>query len=267
MQETLTTADVEVPAQPKTPLQSVSLTTQIGALTLSREFEGIVTALGSIQTSINEQGLTAQTKNEVLQNLYASLPAILKALTPHLKSQNVTLLQPYEVDGKTVRVTTIFLKGKQFASMSASMSADNEYPQAIGSAVTYCCRYSIRALLGLAVDGPGDLDDDGNSASGISTGSASAQASKEGTATKPSASKPASSKGEDGDGPAGYSESLRNYLKKVKCSDIAGLTSAKSQVNAFKLSKDEEEILLSKINERMEALAPPSSNTSDETTS
>lgn len=254
MVETISKPEIEMPVQHKISNQSESETTQIGTLTLSREFEEIVKALGDIQSSINTSGLTAESVNEVLNNPYASLPAILKALTPHLKSHGITLLQPYEANGSTICVTTIFIKGKQYASMSASMEADTPHPHSIGSVITYCCRYSIRAMLGLAVDGPGDQDDDGNRASGVvaseSASSVPITATQSATAVK--------AKTSEKPDPTGYSEALRGYLKRVETADMAGLTSAEAQVPAFKLKKEEQEILLKAIRERKEKLVASS---------
>lgn len=239
----------DAPRQPRVPLESVQLTTQIGALTLSREFEEIVKTLGEIQASINQSGIAADKQNEVLLNPYSSLPAILKDLSPVLKEHGVTMLQPFEVSESTVSVTTVIVKGKQFVSMTASMTAEGSHPYAIGSAVTYCCRYSIRALLSLAVDGPGELsDDDGVKASGVT----SQKADKPGASHVPATvdKKPADKPGE-GDS-TGYSDKLRSYLKRVESSDHAGLTSAKSQVPAFKLGEKEEKVLLNAIEERIQ---------------
>jgi len=243
----------EIPVQPRMPLQSISLTTQIGALTLSRDFDEIVKSLGEIQAAINETGLKADTQNDVLLNMYAPLPVILKALTPYLKQHGVTLLQPYVVHDDQVHVTTVFIKGKQYVSMTSAMKADNTYAQAIGSAVTYGCRYSIRSILGLAVDGGVDQDDDGNKASGVSSTSKSGtQSGAASTTPATSTKKPAGQADEQA--PSGYSDKLRSYLKRVESSDLAGLTSAKSQVPAFKLGEKEEKILLDAIERRMELL-------------
>ncbi len=226
-------------------------TIQIGTLTLSGEFDEIVAGLGAVQAAINENRLVAESRNEVLGNPYASLPAILRALTPHLKAAGITLLQPWESHGDIVRVTTVFLKGKQFAAMSASIRADNSLPQAIGSATTYCCRYSVRAMLGLAVDGPDDQDDDGNLASGVTA---------RGASSKPRADATSDRKGEQ---PTGYSEKLRGYLKRVATADLAGLTSAEAQVPAFGLAETEEKVLLDAIRERKQALGADGSGVAE----
>lgn len=255
MSEATQIAEVETSPQSKGSLQSVPLTTKIGALTLSREFDEIIPALGAIQSAINEGGVTADTRNAELQNLYAPLPVILKALAPYLKEQKVTLLQPYETDGETVRVTTIFIKGTQYASMTASMTSESRYPQAIGSAVTYCCRYSVRSILGLAVDGPGDQDDDGNSASGVKHKDRPILASTSEGKVEVSTSHA----DEPSTDPVKYSEALRGYLKRVDAAEKAGLVSAKSQVSSFKLIASEEKILLKAIDDRLAKLEETSS--------
>lgn len=260
-QEAIAAPEAEVSGQSKAQLHSVPVTTQIGALTLSREFDQIVSAMGDIQSAINAQGIGADKQNEVLLNPYSSLPAILKELSPLLKQHGITMLQPWEVSGSTVRVTTVLIKGKQFASMSSSVTADSPHAQAIGSAVTYCCRYSVRAMLCLAVDLPGESDDDGNRASGRSASAAQepqkATESSTGTKVAPDAQEKASGKAEvsKSDEPAGYSEALRGYLKRVEISDIQGLASAEAQVSAFRLAENEKKILLDAIADRKAKLS------------
>lgn len=236
-------------------VQLMSSTTRIGALTLSREFDEIVAAMGEIQFAVNQAGLTADAKNEVLQNAYAPLPVILKSLSPHLKNHGVTLLQPFEVKDRTIRVTTILLKGKQYASMTAEMLADNAFPQAIGSAITYCCRYSVRAVLGLAIDVPGDEDDDGNVGSGRR---ATARDASVGNGSDLKSSVQGSDQGQQRmqDSSSGqFSDALRGYLKRVKTADLTGLNAAESQVQAFKLGDEERKILIKAIHDRKAELS------------
>jgi hypothetical protein len=274
--------DIEKDQMPGRPAIGYMVTTKIGALTLSADFDEVIAAMGEVQASINIEGLLANAKNEVLQNAYAPLQSILKALSPSLRKNGVTLLQPYETNGGKVKVTTIFMKGKQFASMTAEMTADNPFPQAIGSAITYCCAYSIRAMLGLAVDTPADRDDDGNMASGtVASETVTREKSKNESAdrvstapdaeckdgaknegsvtakpasvaeTSPSQEKPAPVKE---DISAGYSAALRRYLKSTETANIEQLGNAKMQIQTFKLSSDEQVTLEKAIDARIAQL-------------
>jgi hypothetical protein len=279
---------------PIRPAIGYMVTTKIGALTLSADFDEVIAAMGEVQAAINVDGLLAHAKNDVLQNAYAPLQTILKALSPSLRKNGVTLLQPYETKGGTVKVTTIFMKGKQFASMTAEMTADNPFPQAIGSAITYCCRYSIRAMLGLAVDTPADRDDDGNMASGtVASETASKERSTKESATRVSTApdadckdsatneglvtaKPASvavskerttstastvtSPSQEIPAPvkedisAGYSAALRRFLKSTQTANLEQLGTAKKQIQTFRLTSDEQLTLEKAIDARIAEL-------------
>jgi hypothetical protein len=237
---------LERETKPAYQAPTTTKTTQIGALTLSAEFDEVIAAMGIVQAAVNENGLLiAQGKNDVFQNDYAPLQYILKAISPLLRQNGITLLQPYEANGNHVRVTTIFMKGKQFASMTSAMMAESALPQSIGSAITYCCRYSIRAMLGLAVDSPGDRDDDGNAASGKSVSDVPVNATEVNAVRQ---------KEKPSDSDVAYTPALRRYLKSAEAADLDALQNAKRQMATFKLSDDEKQILERFVTERIESL-------------
>lgn len=93
---------------------------------------------------------------------FADLAAVLEAVRPALARHELALVQlpnVHLVDGAAfVGVETILAhsSGSSIAAM-LELPVDTATPQAIGSGLTYCRRYSLLALLGIAAE---DEDDD-----------------------------------------------------------------------------------------------------------
>lgn len=97
---------------------------------------------------------------------YATLDEILSATRPALNRHGLYLFQRVEAaqGGLTVETVIGFKNGDTLSSgklyMPTSAVKGGNAAQAMGSARTYACRYSLSSFLGIAADD----DDDGNSA-------------------------------------------------------------------------------------------------------
>ena len=100
--------------------------------------------------------------NPHFRNSFTSLSALLKAATPVL-AKNGLSLQQHPTSSKLV--SRLSHSSGQWIVSEYTLPTHKDDPQGDGSAITYARRYCYQSILGLA----GDIDDDGN-ASMISTG-------------------------------------------------------------------------------------------------
>lgn len=130
----------------------------------------LVTALASAQAKFG-----AIVKNKVARirgpkgnydYSYADLADVLDAVRGPLATAGIVLTQPATNNGPVVTARTVLLRANNdgeigwVRSPAITVFADNERPQALGSAITYARRYSVGALLGISPE----ADDDGNAA-------------------------------------------------------------------------------------------------------
>lgn len=96
---------------------------------------------------------------------YASLQAVLAAITPALSKAGLAITQTFATDtsGRTLLRTTLrHISGESDTSVVPLVLADGRNPLHVwGGAVTYQRRYAILAILNLAA---GIEDDDGDTA-------------------------------------------------------------------------------------------------------
>lgn len=100
---------------------------------------------------------------------YADLAAVWEAVKDPLKDNGFAVIQMPQFEGETMYLETILLHvgGDKMTGRYPLKPAKLD-PQGFGSAITYARRYALSAMLGVIADD----DDDGNAASGISTGKA-----------------------------------------------------------------------------------------------
>ena len=103
--------------------------------------------------------------NPAFKSRYADLQACLAACKPALNRHGIFLCQRISSDSSTVSVETVVTheSGETMSSgvLTVPYVATKGNPaQALGSARTYACRYSLCSFLGIAADD----DDDGNGA-------------------------------------------------------------------------------------------------------
>lgn len=100
--------------------------------------------------------------NPFFKNKYASLDGILETVLPILHKHGLFIIQsPINMMDKVGVQTDIFYTDGDFLTSSFTVTLAKNDPQGAGSAITYCRRYALTAMLGLNVE----EDDDGNTAS------------------------------------------------------------------------------------------------------
>ena len=112
----------------------------------------------------NEIGKIKKDKNNPFhKSKYFDINSLLDALKPELQKQKLLLKQPIN-DNKVYSIIIDIESGDQESCYLDLQQNDN--PQKVGSEITYYRRYTLQSLLALEAE-----DDDGNDASGNTTGS------------------------------------------------------------------------------------------------
>lgn len=131
---------------------------------MSENIDQISAALSAFQGSVEQPKLEKEVKVKTKTGgsysfKYADLCACVKAATPALKSNGLSVCQLIS-DGKLVTILS-HKSGQWFKSELMLPTQTTDY-QAYGSAITYLKRYSYCAILGIVAD----TDDDANIACG-----------------------------------------------------------------------------------------------------
>lgn len=131
---------------------------------MSESIDQISAALSAFQGSVEQPKLEKEVKvNKKAGGFYtfkyADLSACVKAATPALKANGLSVCQLIS-DGKLVTILS-HKSGQWFKSELMLPNQTTDY-QAYGSAITYLKRYSYCAILGIVAD----TDDDANLACG-----------------------------------------------------------------------------------------------------
>jgi hypothetical protein len=99
--------------------------------------------------------------NPHFKSRYADLNALREAIREPLAVNDLSVVQFPRLSDREVEVETMVMhKSGEFVSETLRMPVGQMTAQAVGSALTYCRRYSLSAILNLAAE-----DDDGNAAS------------------------------------------------------------------------------------------------------
>jgi hypothetical protein len=113
------------------------------------------------------EGAKKAKRNPGFNSKYADLSACWDACREALQSNEIALLQfASPSDAGRIGITTVLVYGPTGETLSESFGLpckDPTNPQALGSAITYGRRYGLCAAIGIC-----PVDDDGNSASGVS---------------------------------------------------------------------------------------------------
>lgn len=129
---------------------------QIVALTA-----GIIKVQGAIS------GVHKNAKNPHFKSSYATLENVIDTARPALQEAGIAFVQApgLVVDG-SVEVTTMLVHSSgEWMKATLHVPLGKRDPQGVGSAITYGCRYSLMAMLGLP-----PTDDDGEAAMERQTG-------------------------------------------------------------------------------------------------
>jgi hypothetical protein len=128
----------------------------------SEQINELATALAGAQAEI--ENATKSSNNPHFKSKYADLAEVLNTVRPVLAKHGLSVVQfpGYSHEHKLVAVeTTLMHKSGQYVSGTVAAPVTKPDAQGVGSAITYCRRYSLAAVVGIAQE-----DDDGNSASG-----------------------------------------------------------------------------------------------------
>jgi len=90
---------------------------------------------------------------------YATLDAILNAVTPVLAQHGLTLFWDTRQRGDLIKIQCLLFKGEQWISTALTAQTDATQPQRLGSTITYLRRYTVQNLLGIASEEDNDAAD------------------------------------------------------------------------------------------------------------
>lgn len=123
----------------------------------SEQINELAAALAKAQGEIQDAFKNAH--NAHLKNNYADLGSVLKEVRAAFSKNGLSVTQfpSYDATNGVVTVTTMLLHSTgQWMRGEISAPCDKKTAQGVGSATTYCRRYALAAIAGIAQD-----DDDG----------------------------------------------------------------------------------------------------------
>lgn len=126
----------------------------------SEEIKDLAAALAKAQGQM--ENASKDSTNPHFKSKYADLASVWDACRKALSENGLSVIQPAGGGPETVTVTTRLMHTSgQWIEESITMKPMQMTPQGIGSTVTYCRRYALASMVGVAPD----EDDDGNAAS------------------------------------------------------------------------------------------------------
>lgn len=127
---------------------------------ISQIAEALMNAQGRME------GVVRDSQNPFHKNRYASLEAVIDTVKPVLQAQDLCFVQfPGAIENGCITVTTriMHISGEWIES-DAQIPLTKMDAQSAGSAITYLCRYSLMAALGVPpIDDDANFADYGNS--------------------------------------------------------------------------------------------------------
>lgn len=126
----------------------------------SEQINEVAAAIAQAQTVI--ENASKSSTNPHFKNRYADLAEVLNTVRPVFSAAGLAIIQaPSFADGIVSVVTTIAHKSGQWVSCETSAPVSKQDAQGVGSAITYCRRYGLAAMAGIAQE-----DDDAQAAVG-----------------------------------------------------------------------------------------------------
>lgn len=99
-------------------------------------------------------------ENPYFSSNYATLTSVMDACSGALEENNLSVLQPFSVDGDFICLETVLMhESGQWIKGTLRVKPVKNDPQTIGSTITYMRRYGLSAMVGVCNE-----DDDGNKA-------------------------------------------------------------------------------------------------------
>jgi len=128
-------------------------------MTHSAQIDELSTALSKAQGLI--EGAKKDAANPFFKSKYADLASVWDACRAALAVNGLAVIQSPAAEGTRVSVDTLLTHSSgQWVAGTVSVTAKEDSPQAIGSAITYLRRYALQSFVGVAPE-----DDDANAAS------------------------------------------------------------------------------------------------------
>ena len=133
---------------------------EIAQLPLRRS-DSIGALAGALAKAQGQIGAASRdSDNPYFKSRYASLAAVLDACRAALSANELAYLQPVTSRGRTVIITTLLAHSSgEWIEERLILTAQQDTPQAVGSAMTFGRRYGLAAMVGVA-----PADDDGEAA-------------------------------------------------------------------------------------------------------
>lgn len=126
----------------------------------SPEIKALAAAMAKAQPKI--KGAIKDSNNPFFKTKYADLASVWDACREALSDNGFSVIQGASAAGRTAKITTMLLHSSgEWVRDILEMTAVDEKPQSIGSAITYGRRYALAAIVGVCPE-----DDDGAAASG-----------------------------------------------------------------------------------------------------
>ena len=128
-------------------------------MTHSEQINEIAAAIAKAQGQI--KGASKDANNPFFKSKYADLASVWDACRGALSANGLAVIQSPSAEGTRVSVDTLLTHSSgQWMAGTVSVTAKEDTPQAIGSAITYLRRYALQSFVGVSPE-----DDDANAAS------------------------------------------------------------------------------------------------------
>ena len=128
-------------------------------MTHSEQINEIAASIAKAQGQI--KGATKDASNPFFKSKYADLSSVWDACRSALSANGLAVIQSPAAEGTRVSVDTLLTHSSgQWVAGTVSVTAKEDTPQAIGSAITYLRRYALQSFVGVSPE-----DDDANAAS------------------------------------------------------------------------------------------------------
>lgn len=126
----------------------------------SEQINELATALSKAQGEL--ENASKSSNNPHFKSRYADLAEILNTIRPVFSQHGLAVTQCPSFEGGIASVETVLMHSSgQWISSVISAPCSKQDAQGVGSAITYCRRYALAAVAGIAQE-----DDDANSAVG-----------------------------------------------------------------------------------------------------
>jgi len=126
----------------------------------SESIKELATALAKAQGQL--ENASKASVNPHFKSKYADLAEVINTIRPVFADHGLSVMQCPSFEGGIVSVETVLMHSSgEFIASTVSAPVSKQDAQGVGSAITYCRRYALAAVAGIAQE-----DDDANGAVG-----------------------------------------------------------------------------------------------------